>query len=208
MTARSFYDKLLVAQTERESDLALLLSPRIAKMPLPIARYDDPFLPFGKAIIEATRDLVCGYMFDLASYLAIGAAGAVALERTIAYARADSVTITVLHAPFASRDFAEAASDRAFAVDAVTLVNAADAGAYLVEPGKSAFVVSEEGTPETPLLGGAGMLQARARQLIAYAPNKPPRRVRVLGESILYIDSREDFDQHVRAAVSAERAVR
>jgi hypothetical protein len=65
MTVPSFYDKLRAAQSQRESDLALLLAPKLAKMPLPIARYDDPFLPFGKAIIDATRDLVCAYVFDL-----------------------------------------------------------------------------------------------------------------------------------------------
>lgn len=96
-------------------------------MPLPIQRYDDPFLPFGKAIIGATRDLLCGYMFDLAAYLALGAAGAVALERSIAYVGGEVAKI--LHGPFASPDYAEMAG--AFNVDAVTLTEPVYAETYL-----------------------------------------------------------------------------
>ena len=107
--ARSFSVRLRAAQAARDSDLALMLSPRLAQMPLPMQRYDDPFLPFGKAIIDATRDLVCAYVFDLAAYLALGAAGAVALERTIAYAGTDDATVTILHAPFVGAAYVDAA---------------------------------------------------------------------------------------------------
>src|SRR4051812_25649910 len=95
------------------------MSPRLTKMPLPMQRYDDPFLPFGKAIIAATQDLVCAYVFDLAAYLAIGAAGAVALERTIAFVGENN--LTVLHAWFADSGYISAAE--AFGVDAVTLAD-------------------------------------------------------------------------------------
>ncbi len=143
MTPSKFATQLQRAQQARASDWALLLQPRLHAIPLPMQRYDDPFLPFGKAIIDATRDLLCAYVFDLAAYLAIGAAGAVALERTIAYARTDDVTVAILHAPFVGSAFAEAAGDNAFNADAVTLY-AADAPSIAAyqEQGIGVFPVS------------------------------------------------------------------
>ncbi len=205
MTPRSFYEKLQAVQTERESDLALLLSPRLLKMPAPIARYDDPFLPFGKAIIDVTRDLVCAYLFDLASYLALGAAGAVALERTIAYAGADGSTITILHGPFSGTGYVEAASDRALHVDAVTLVSAEDVAAYRVEPGLAAFLMAQE---LNTILYDAGIYHPQENWLRFYDRKLPPLKLRQLGEKVLYIDSTDGFAAQVRAAVSAERAKR
>lgn len=49
--------KLAKLQQDRTTNLALILSPLLARMPLPMQRYDEPFLPFGKAIIDATHDL-------------------------------------------------------------------------------------------------------------------------------------------------------
>lgn len=73
-----------IVQAKHQRD-GLLIAPRINRMPLPIQRFDDPFLPFSKAIIDATRDLVSLYMLDVMAYLALGGAGGVALERTIDY---------------------------------------------------------------------------------------------------------------------------
>src|SRR5262245_27291563 len=100
--AQTFAEKIAAAQESRRSNIILHIAPRMAKLPLPIQRYDDPFLPFGREIIRATSDLVCGYMFDLAAYLAHGAAGIIALERTIPYTELDAIRI--FHAPFASAD--------------------------------------------------------------------------------------------------------
>src|SRR5215470_3431767 len=101
-----FKDIVQAARERSNSRLAIGLAPTLEKLPLSIHRYDDPFLPYGKSIIDATHDLVCGYVFHLAAYLALGAAGAVALERTIAYVPAPLVKI--LHGPFASPDYARA----------------------------------------------------------------------------------------------------
>lgn len=201
MTAHSLYAKLSAAQAAQQSDLALLIAPRVVKMPAPIARYDDPFLPFGRAIIDATRDLVCAYVFDLSAYLALGAAGAVALERTIPYANADGRAITILHAPFSGTGYVEAASDRAFNVDAVTLVNAADAPAYLAEAGRGVFVMGET-APNG--LSGFGYFSQKAFHL--FESQQPTLTVRLLDEMLLYTDGKEGFEQTVRALVSAERA--
>jgi hypothetical protein len=136
----SFYDKLRAVCMERDSRVALLIVPRIDKLPPHIARYDEPFLPFGKEIVRATRDLVAAYVFDLPSYMALGAVGMVALERTIDYATDSAVTI--LHGAFALDAFTIVSDENAFGVDAVTLapgmawepfVTRADRGAFVID---------------------------------------------------------------------------
>ncbi len=103
----------------RLGKVALRMNPQLLKLPLPIQRFDDPFLPFGKAIIGATRDIVGAYLFDLASYLALGGAGAVALERTLRYVGDDVVTI--LHGAFSDIAYATVADKIAFGVDFITV---------------------------------------------------------------------------------------
>ena len=159
-------------QTIRATNRALLMSPRLTKMPLPMQRHDDPFLPFGKAIIAATQDLVCAYVFDLAAYLAIGAAGAVALERTIAFVGENNLTI--LHAWFAGSGYTSAAE--AFGVDAVTL---ADDG-YIHDYHAAGLGVFEVNSPS---LVGEGV------------------EMRLFGENTLYAGYGEDFAEQVRAAL-------
>lgn len=204
MTRRSFYDKVTDVQRARSTDLALLIKPKLSKMPLPMVKIDDPFLPFGKAIIDATRDILCAYVFDLASYLALGAAGAVALERTIAYAGADGETVTILHAPFATPDYREAASDRAFNVDAVTLISDDYAGAYLSEPGRCAFVVANTLGSVSP---GAGLYIPEEGLFFLEVNQMQLLRIRLLGEEVLYAGSRDDFAEQTRASVEAQRHV-
>jgi orotidine-5'-phosphate decarboxylase len=199
MAANNLSDVLRAAQARTGSDLGLLIAPQLLKLPLPIQRFDDPFLPFGKAIIDATHDLVCAYVFDLACYLALGAAGAVALERTIGYAGKN--TVTVLHAPFASTAYAAAAGNVAFNVDAVTVTDSRFAPSYIDE-GRGAFVVRDFlGADLTEsigvyvadqrgfyLSGGAGTLQ-----------------ILLLGEETLYAGKGDDFAEKVRAAVMGQK---
>jgi hypothetical protein len=115
----AFTDKWRAASELHESRLAIGLAPRLNQMPAPIARYDEPFYPFGRAILHATSDLCCAVVFDLAAYLAIGAAGIIALERTIPLV--PEHVVTILHGPFVSGDYAAAAFDNALNVDSVTL---------------------------------------------------------------------------------------
>lgn len=160
------------------SDFGLLIRPHLARMPMPLQSYDDPFLPFGKAIVAATRDLLCAYVFDLASYLALGAAGAIALERTIAYAGADN--LTVLHGAFVGSDYVAAA--QGFGADAVTLADAADADHYQ--------------------RAGIGVFQLQDESL---AQVGSALRLRLLRDDVLYASSREDFAEQARAAVEKAR---
>src|SRR5258708_15753276 len=112
-----FPDRLEAAQQRTNSTLAIGIAPALKKLPYEIQRYDDPFLPFGKAIIDSTADLVCGYVFHLGPYLALGAAGAKALERTIAYV--PDHLVKILHGPFVSEELVRGVIE-GFGVDALT----------------------------------------------------------------------------------------
>lgn len=81
-----YLHKLREAQDRNDSWLCIGLDPQPEKLPVEaISRWDEPLLPFNKAIIDATVDLVCAYKPNLGFYLQWGAAGVIALERTIAY---------------------------------------------------------------------------------------------------------------------------
>ncbi len=79
----TFIEKLAQAQRKNRSYLCIGLDIVVSHTPLPIQPYDEPMLPFARAIIEATSDLVCAYKPNLGFYLAEGAAGMVALERIV-----------------------------------------------------------------------------------------------------------------------------
>ncbi|GIV85885.1 MAG: orotidine 5'-phosphate decarboxylase [Candidatus Roseilinea sp.] len=79
----AFIEKLAQAQHKNRSYLCIGLDIVVAHTPLPIQPYDEPMLPFARAIIEATSDLVCAYKPNLGFYLAEGAAGMIALERIV-----------------------------------------------------------------------------------------------------------------------------
>ena len=81
-----YLEKLKAAQDKNNSWLCVGLDPQPIKMPIQANwQWDEPVLPFNKAIIDATVDLVCAYKPNLGFYLQWGAAGVIALERTIAY---------------------------------------------------------------------------------------------------------------------------
>jgi orotidine-5'-phosphate decarboxylase len=81
----SFVEKLQTAQAVNDSWVCVGLDPVLDRMPAPMLPYDDPYLPFLKAIVDATADLVCAYKPNLGFFLALGGAGTIALERIIAY---------------------------------------------------------------------------------------------------------------------------
>jgi hypothetical protein len=136
-----FRDILQTAQQHTKSTLAIGIAPVLSKLPHEIQRFDDPLLPFGKAIIDASADLVCAYVFHLGAYLGLGAAGAIALERTLAYV--PSPIVRILHGPFASAEYVRAAFEDAFSAHAVTLsthVSPATISAYTKEPQHGVFI--------------------------------------------------------------------
>lgn len=192
----SFLEKWLSAQQQNTSRLALGLAPQLSRMPAPLARYDDPFLPFGKAILAATADKVCAVVFDLASYLALGAAGAVALERTIPHVP-DHIP-TILHAPFSTPDFARAAFEEAFDVDAVTLAtgNIEVVRVYTAQPQHGVFVNAKAAMAKSG--DNVGFYDADGFELGG-------RRVMWVTEPILYASGRADFEEAARQAAEKHR---
>jgi len=81
----TYLEKLRIAQESNDSWLCVGLDPDPARLRVDVLKWDEPVLPFNKAIIDATADLVCAYKPNLGFFLQWGAAGIIALERTIAY---------------------------------------------------------------------------------------------------------------------------
>ncbi len=138
--SNAFVAKLQSAQMDT-SKWALYISPKVDLLPFAIGRHDDPFLPYTRAIFAASHDLVCAYMFDLSAYMALGAAGMVALERSIGLVTQGHVT--VLDASFSTRSFAGIWDETAFGVDAVTVSENAPLDAFNTRDDRQAFVVSD-----------------------------------------------------------------
>ncbi|MCB0016334.1 MAG: orotidine-5'-phosphate decarboxylase [Anaerolineales bacterium] len=80
-----YLEKLKAAQDKNNSWLCIGLDPLPEKLSVVLWNHDDPVLYFNKQIIDATVDLVAAYKPNLGFYLQWGAAGIIALERTIAY---------------------------------------------------------------------------------------------------------------------------
>lgn len=82
----SYLEKLQAAQQQNNSWLCIGLDPQPELLPIQAThQWDEPVLPFCKAIIDATADIACAYKPNLGFFLQWGAAGIIALERTIAY---------------------------------------------------------------------------------------------------------------------------
>lgn len=173
------------------SNIIFYMNPIFELLPLPITRYDDPFLPFGKAIISATHDLVAGYFFDFASYLAMGGAGAVALERTIAYVPDNCLTI--LHGAFTGTSYSAMASPTAFNLDAITVATEDDLSYYTENSPYMAFLVSQ--TEKTfPKQGGI----YRRDTTTLHTGDK---QLSLTTNDILYAGKLDDFAEKVREGV-------
>jgi hypothetical protein len=189
-----FLQKVARVQQTTQSDVFLYIRPVVMKMPLPIRYYDDPFLPFGKAIIQATRDIVCGYVFDFAAYLAIGAAGAIALERTLSLLTEDNVS--VLDGRFSGKSYVTLTDETAFISDALTLDDATDLNAYLQRDDRSAFIVGGDSTQAQSVPVGAGVFSGT--NLFIHAGVNQINPYRIMGDEVIYADSGEDFALFIR----------
>jgi hypothetical protein len=193
-----FLEKLSALREKRESDLALFLNPRLENLPLSIARFDDPFLPYGKEIIRATQDLVVAYVFDLASYFSLGAAGIVALERTIRYA-GDSITI--LHAPFASSEYSAMADITGLGVDAITVTTEAIMRTYLDKPPFAAFAIAAGEIAHEGLPKAGGLISER---VIAYLNAEGQEEsLKLTDKALLSTIRGEDYLERLHANLEA-----
>jgi orotidine-5'-phosphate decarboxylase len=87
-------EKLLHATSENNSLLCVGLDTDLRKIPkFLVETSKHPLVDFNKAIIEATKDLVCAYKLNMAFYEAEGVKGIEALEQTIQYIPKDIVII-------------------------------------------------------------------------------------------------------------------
>lgn len=204
MSPDRFITRLADIQAAKESDKALLLQPALNRLPLPIQRFDEPLLPFGKAVIDATNDLVCAYVFDLAAYLTMGAAGAIALERTIDYAGGDAITI--LHGPFATPGYAKLMEEESFGVDAVTLVDTQLMGAFSHRPDRSAFVVRKGEAQFDDAPGRSGIYWEEAERFTILGQDGRVLKMKLVGNDVLYAGRGDDFAAQIRAALEAYHA--
>ncbi len=79
-----YLDKLHAVQEKNSSWLCIGLDPDPDRLPVEaVWKWDEPLLPFNKAIIDATHDLVCAFKPQIAYYSAEGAEKQ--LEQTLEY---------------------------------------------------------------------------------------------------------------------------
>ncbi|MGJ3237875.1 MAG: hypothetical protein ACFE0Q_04140 [Anaerolineae bacterium] len=170
----------------------LRLNPIFEKLPLNILRYDDPFLPFSKAVIPATQDIVAGYLFDFASYLAMGGAGAVALERSIALVPSDCMTL--LHGPFLGAAYSLMAGKTGFDVDMISVSTTQDQAHYSTQPPYSACLITTQS-----VLSDTNCYYQTVEQVIYYREN----RWSVTTDAVLYASKMDNFVDKLREGILA-----
>jgi orotidine-5'-phosphate decarboxylase len=178
----TYLEKLLAAQEANHSWLCIGLDPQPGKLPMEaVWKWDEPILPFNRRIIDATADLVCAYKPNLGFYLQWGAAGVIALERTIA-AIPNHIPI-ILDAKIGDIDHTQAAWGRGlldeWGLDAVT-VNpyvGADAVRPLLagRPEKAVYVLARTSNPgarqlQGDLSAGEGLSAGVLRSAEAWVP--------------------------------------
>ena len=167
------------------------MNPKFELLPLPITRFDDPFLPFSKEIISATGDIVAGYLFDFASYLVMGGAGVVALERAIAYVPDNCVTI--LHAPFTGTGYSPMADATGFNLDAITVATHNDLQHYTENIPYMAFLADDASIPDRGGIYHKGELVFKQDDVVT--------RLSLTTDDILYTSKLDNFAQKVREGI-------
>jgi len=90
----AFIDKLRAAQAAHDSLVCVGLDPEIERFPKHIAAEPSPIFQFNRAIIDATRDLVCAFKPQFAHYAAYEAEDQ--LERTIEYIHRTAPGVAVI----------------------------------------------------------------------------------------------------------------
>lgn len=190
-----FLDNLDRIQAETNSDLILTIRPEVMLMPLSVRIYDDPFFPFGKAIIQATRELVVGYQFDFPAYLRLGAAGAIALERTLSLITGERLAI--LDGNFSDERFVTVSDETAFVSDAVTISHSHLLPIFRRRDDRAAFVYHDE-LNHIPI--GCGIIYDGKIQINR---GNDMTTLRLIGDDVIYADSGHDFTQTIHATLLA-----
>jgi orotidine-5'-phosphate decarboxylase len=120
----NFVAKLKERWAKADSLLCVGLDPDPAKLPSPLRGHPDALFEFGRAIIEATHDLVCAYKPQIAYYAA--QRGEEPLARTLEYLRREHPDIPLIldakrgDIGSTAEQYASEAFDR-YGADAVTV---------------------------------------------------------------------------------------
>ena len=194
----SFVKRLAQHLMQRKNNYALMLAPNIRSLPAQIQKYDEPFFPFGREVIKATHDLISVYVFDLASYLALGAAGGIALERTMRFVGNDAICI--LHGPFSGSGYTVLFEETALDVDAVTLTSSQHLDAYLQRNERTAFVLHRLFPDFLPERGGIYVPQ---NGLFAMRAGEDNLTFNLLGTASELAGTGEQFRQQLRHYVES-----
>lgn len=184
----------------KKTRLGIILAPYMLILPHFIQRYDDPFLPYGKAIINATKDNACVYMFDLAAYLSLGAAGAIALERTMRYAEGEGITI--VHGPFASTSYVNMFDETGFGAHAVTITPETPYDGFLKRTDRGLFIV-HAGSDQSDISPrpDAGIFELRDQTLRIGGIT-----IKLISDHDLFSRAGEDFPGEVQTNMEKLRA--
>lgn len=184
----SFTTKLEHIIATNGSRLAIYLSPDIALIPQYILRYDEPFLPFGKEVINATSKNGCCYIFDLAAYMALGAVGMIALERTIDYVGSEH--ITVLDGAFSDSDYVIVMDENSFGVDAITVSATFDVNAQ-IRYDRGVFLISDTLPNNIPKEQNLGFKVNDELHVNSIS-------MKILDRNFVYQDRRDSFTETLR----------
>jgi orotidine-5'-phosphate decarboxylase len=91
-----FLDKLAAAWDKNDSLLSVGIDPNMDLLPDHLKDSETPFFDFGKAIVDATADLVCAFKPNSAFYEARGAEGIAELKQTCDYIRENYPNIPIV----------------------------------------------------------------------------------------------------------------
>jgi orotidine-5'-phosphate decarboxylase len=135
-----FARKLTAAQQVNHSWVCVGLDPVMERLPKAVATSTDPLLTFGRAIVEATTDLVCAYKPNLAFWLAEGPNGLAQLQKLIGDIP-DHIPV-ILDAKF--NDIGHTARAYAYAAFRVMAADAVTANPYLGLDAVRPFLADEK----------------------------------------------------------------
>ncbi len=193
--ASTFGERLAARMRERDSLVCVGLDPDPVRFPAPVRAIDDPeeaIVAFAAGIVEATADLACAFKPNLGFFLAHGASGIRALERTRALIPAEVPVI--LDAKIGDIGSTAAAYARGvfdeWDFDAVTLnpYLGEDALAPFIDrPGRGAFILCKTSNPgsgdlqDLPLVDGERLSRRVASTVEQWSESHPATLGLVVG---------------------------
>ena len=90
------YDQLFKQIQKKRSFLCVGLDSDVKKLPKHLLETDDPIFEFNKQIVDATADFTVAYKPNIAFYESEGAAGWLALDKTVKYIRQNYPEIFII----------------------------------------------------------------------------------------------------------------